>query len=628
MRLDPWLIAGLVLVALFLAPVRNAALRGDDTWVSEIKGEFSLRDLDLSDAIRAYIGAFLDSGRPSVAGVAQGVTFAWVLGDHPVLYRLVLIAATAACAALLYALARRMGLGRAAAFLMLVLLAGALQLRSFHDALAGYWATTQLTLLFVLASLLAFHSWLASGRRRTLLASVVLFLPVPLLYEASYPMVVLFLALALVVRRGIDAWKAAAPFLVIGVLFVGLSLYYRATSNVAAGYEVGLSPFAALRTFLVQLITPIPASDLVFNPNLGGFAYLGFSPTAPELLAGLWRGAVVFAFVAVVGVRLADGRWGSLPSGAVLRALAIVGGVLWTTSVMAIAVAPKYQGELVPGRGHLTSIMQAFGWALVAVAALLSLLGLARGRSRSALVLTAAAAAGVVGIGAGATGYHTMRIVASEQLPRIARGQLEQAVAAGVLDDVPERGTVIFASSDISWSTGSWYQQPSALEGMLFDKSGRVFDARAFPYVSEFDCPAGDRFPPAECAPPSPDAAWIRLRTRVDGASVLVSTIAGGASPAQEPATRVRAWSRHDDGAVRPPPLVGRTSGGAEWSSNGLRWRTVARAGDWAIFETSIPVADGVVASTIDDSAAQIDFAAPPAPDDAVRFYGTRHLLP
>jgi len=628
-HIDLWLIGGLLLLALFLLPVRNAALRGDDTWVSEMSGEYRLQGLGLWDAIRTSMDLFLDSGRPSVGGVAQGVAFAWVLGDHPVLYRLVLIAVTVFCAALLYALVRRMGLDRPASLLTLVLLAGALQLRSFHDALAGYWGTTQLTLLFVLASVLAFQSWLATGRPRTLIVSVALFLPAPLLYEGSYPMVALFLALALVARRGLAAWKAAAPFLGIGVLFVAVSLFSRATSsNVAAGYEVGTSPLAALRTFLIQLITPVPASDLVFNPNVGGFAYLGFSPTVWELAAGFWRGAVVFAVVIVVGVGLGDGRWGRLPRGPVLRALAIVGAVLWTTSVMAIAVAPKYQGELVPGRGHVTALMQAFGWALVAVAALLALLGVARDRSRAALIWTALVAAGALGLGAGATGYHTLRIVGSEQLARMARVQLEQAISAGVLDGVPERGTVIFTSSDITWTTGSWHQYPPSLEGMLFDKSGRVYDARSFPYVSAFDCPAGNRFPPTECAPPSADVAWVRLRTRRDGASVLVSTMAGGAAPAENPAIRVRAWSRRDDGDVGPPPLVGRASDGAEWSSSDLRWRIVARADDWAIFETSIPATDSAVASSIDDSTAQIDFAAPPAPDDAVRFYGTRRLLP
>src|SRR5205823_4526076 len=139
------------------------------------------------------------------------------------------------------------GLPRPAALLAVVVMAGTIQLRSFHDPVLGYWGTTQLVLALTLASLLFLLRGLRGGERRHLIWSFLLFLPCPLLYEGAYPLVLLHLAVALGERRGRGAIRAAAPFLALGAFFVALSLYLRATATaVVPGYEVGSSVWAAL----------------------------------------------------------------------------------------------------------------------------------------------------------------------------------------------------------------------------------------------------------------------------------------------------------------------------------------------------------------------------------------------
>ena len=174
-----------------------------------------------------------------------------------------------------------------------------------------------------------------------MLWSFLLMVPVPLLYEAAYPLVALHLGVALLERRGREAWKVSAPFLALGALFVLLSLYARATATlVVPGYEVGLSPVAALRTYVVQFLTPIPGSNIMFRPEHNVFE-LGVEATKAELLGGAWRGAVVFATVLLVSLRLAVPGRLRLPDARSLRALAVIGGLLWTTAALVIWPRPS-----------------------------------------------------------------------------------------------------------------------------------------------------------------------------------------------------------------------------------------------------------------------------------------------
>ncbi|MEJ7804033.1 MAG: hypothetical protein WKH68_11800, partial [Candidatus Limnocylindria bacterium] len=279
-------VLGLVLLALFLLPALHAAIRGDDTWVSEEAGIIGLSNKGIGEDLWDQSIAFFQSGRPNPLATTQGLFFAWALGDHPMLLHAVIIALTLVAGALLYRLAGRLGLSSAAALLVVVLVAGAIQFRSYHDPMLGYWGTTQIVLILTLASLASLVDALRSGQGRAMVVAFVLFLPCPLLYEGAYPLVALHLGVAFYERRGRSAWRAALPFLALAVLFSALSLLARATSTgIVPGYEVGGSLGGAVRTFIVQLFAPIPGSYLFFNTSYGVFLPTGGSPTSAELLA-------------------------------------------------------------------------------------------------------------------------------------------------------------------------------------------------------------------------------------------------------------------------------------------------------------------------------------------------------
>jgi hypothetical protein len=615
------------LIALVLLPARFAAIRGDDTWVSESRGQNALIGKSLPGFVWDSAQNFLDSGRAGVGGMFQGLSTAWVIGDHPVGYHLLLIALTAVAAGLLFVLARRLGLSRSGALLVTVVLAGALQLRSYHDPLLGYWGTIQWVLIFVLGSLIVFQRALEQDSRRLLWLSVLIYLPAPVLYEGAFTLVPVYAALALFERRGMAALRPCLPYLAIAAAFVVLSLYLRANASVVpAGYELGSSPLSALRTYVIQLFAAIPASNLFFKADYGSFLPLGGHPTKAELAGALWRGLVVFGLVALLSIRLASPDGSKLPGGRVLGRLAIVGGLIWATAGIAVAAAPKYQAEIVAGKNHLPSLIEAFGWSLVAAAALLGLMRAAAQRSRAALWLVALAGAGLLGLGAGMTAFNNLRVVGLEVPVAQTRGLLERAVSDGLLRSVPERGTLIFASQDLVWDTGNFNQFPISLEAMLFDHTGRRFDGRLLPPPQRLGCATSPGLLPQECERPAGYVAWVRVRARPGGGSVIVATLPPRTRrPLEVPTRKLRVYARNTVSGVRPPRVIALTTAGRAWSSERVRWRRVQAAGDTAIYEARVPP---LRATTVDDSGSKFTFGPGRSPEQIVRIYGSKRLLP
>ena len=622
--IDWFAVAGLGLLALFLAPALRAGFRADDTWVSEERGIVTLSGGGLFDHLWGTAQNFWNSGRPNVLGTTEGLLGAWFLGDHPMLKGAWLVVLTIAAAGVLYALARELGLPREGSLLTLVLLAGAIQFRSYHDPMLGYFGSIQVVLILTLGSLLLLIRGLRRRDRRLVIASFLVFFPCPLIYEGSYTLVALHLAVALLELRGKAAIKAAAPFLALSGFFVLLSLYTRANATVLVeGYEVGSSPLAAVRTFIIQLVAPLPASNIVFRADFGTFLPLGTNPTKAELLAGAWRGAAVFALTLVLSL-----RWRP-PAGRTLRDLAVIGVLLWLSSVAVVSMAPKYQLEIVPGKGHLPALIQVFGWSFVAVAGLGALIKPAAARSVWALRLTALGAAGLLGVAAAFVGYNNLRVIALETPIVQARGLLERATEDGAFASLPRDSSLVFSQRDMGWPTGSWAQVPDAAEGMFLEKGGRRFDIRFTPAERTFDCPRTGAFPPQPCERLSNKAAWVSVRDYRAGGSVVIAHLPAGESKdaASAPARALRAYVHRDEGAPRPPALFGSTERGRPWRSRGQRWQRVDGDGDWAVYETRV-TGPAPVASSIDDVDARMSFAQPPPPDQIVRLYGTKRLLP
>ena len=206
------------------------------------------------------------------------------------------------------------------------------------------------------------------------------------------------------------------------------------------------------------------------------------------------------------------------------------------------------------------------------------------------------------------------------------RDLLERYLSDGLLAPLPEFSTIVFSHHDMYWWTGNLNQFPVALEAMLVDRSGRRFDGRIVEPEHRLDCPDSGLYPPQECEVPDGETAWVRVRARPGGGTVLLARLpAGTQDPFAADTTSLRAYSWSDDGDVRPPRLIAETAGGSAWTSDSLRWRSSWRDGDRAIYDSTVPPLRAV---SIDDAAATFAFTTVGSPEEIVRIFGARQLLP
>lgn len=616
-RLRWGLPAALALLFVALLPARRAALRGDDVATFEKHGLLELRDQGFVDYVWGGVTGAFEQGRLQALGGIQSEAVIWLLEDHPALYRVFLVALTVAAAYLLWRLARGLGLGDAGALLAVVLLVCAIQFRSYHDAMLGYYAATQCTLLLLLGSLLAFVRHLRGGGGLWL--ALALFVGACLIYEWAYALAGVYAGVALMQGRGLRAVRPALPFLAVGLLlavgaFAARKLF---AENVPAGYTVTLSVYLAARAYATQLFAPLPASGVIFEDNGFRFFTIGHNPTAAEWAGAAWRALAVAAAVVLLVPRALAARLGTV---------AVTGALLWVTPPVFLVVAPKYQSELSAAKGYLPALVQAFGVALVLAAAAIALVRAGRARSAAAARVALAAVAAVAGLAAGAVGFANLRVVAQEIPVVETRELLEEAAERGVFAGVPADASLVFSQRDMLWPTGPIDLTRDAFEAMLMDRTGRRYDARIVSPGQPFDCPPDGAFPPPHCAPLAERAALVRVRAYEAGGSVIALPVDGSKNERvlTERAGTIRVYSR----TAQPPALVSELPGGGQWTSDAVAWRRVDGGAGWSLHEARLAAGGAPFANLVNDPRSKIDWTLPRAPDDMVRVYGARGVLP
>jgi hypothetical protein len=309
--------------------------------------------------------------------------------------------------------------------------------------------------------------------------------------------------------------------------------------------------------------------------------------------------------------------------------MTVVGAFLWLSPVATLALAPKYQGELSPGIGYLPVLIQSFGWALVAAAALLAAIRMARARSVLAGRLTVLGGAALLGLGAGVTGYGNVRVVALEVPKAEAADLFQTAPARGLLRAFEPGSTVLIPETDLGSPVIEWRAGNMTLEAMLLDETGRLYDARIMPpFDDRYNCEPAGGLVPSDCEPVRPSAGWMRIGVGRDVASVVMSRIAGtgSRSPAGAPARWLYVYVE-GDGTPEPPLLAGIRRDGTPWRSDGVAWQPVRRGDGWAIYQAPGPP-DAVAADTIRDAGATVDFTADLTSAERVRILGTKRVLP
>jgi hypothetical protein len=621
----PWLlpVGALVLVALLLLPVLHAPFFSDDVTSSELNG---YREITGDSLVGLYFELFvefvIDGGRPQVLSGLPGYPVFVLLGDHPTAYHAYILAMTVLDAALVYALLRRLRAPAPAAALVVVLAGAWMQFRIYHDSMISFAGLVQVVLACTLGALLFFARWLDEGRRRDMILAVVLYVAACSIYEVAYSLCAVFLALALTYRRGWSAVRAAAPFVAVAVLFAFSSVLLRQVGDsVAEGYTVSVGGggiWTIMRTYAVQLISPLPTMSILADPSIAG------DPTTGELFAAAWRGLAAIVVVGALGfwlTRVRPTRWAPAVA---------VGLGLYLTPPVLLSVAGKYQTELNTSDAYLPVLIQVFGLAILAVATMAALLRLAAARSPQMVLGVIAVAALFAGLTAGVTGFNNIRTVGMLQPDREARQLAEAATERGAFSEVPAGSSIFVPDRDIVWQGPVPYRGYHYLPLMLADRTGDVYDARQYPSEGTERCPRSADVVQLVCAPPAGRATWARFRLRPDGGTAIVAQLSRPV-PKDYPrgtADRLIVYRETDDGTAPAPPEL--TGGGLDkkpWTAAGVTWRKLRGGDDWALYAGDVTGRRPVV-STLDDPKSFIDFRAVPPPPQRARLLGTKRLLP
>jgi hypothetical protein len=255
-----------------------------------------------------------------------------------------------------------------------------MQFRAYHDPILSFYGLLQLVAAGTFLSLLALDRYLDGRGRGWLVASVVLYLSVMLLYETSYPFFVFHAAL---IWRREPRWgdrlRAIWPFLRVFTFCLAMSLLLRwlsrgSLSGTAFKYRMNLAPLDVLLAMTKQAAGALPLSHFLTDPTglfasmkgLGGlFSWTG--------RADAWAAAAVTTALSCLGLGLGpreddtDTRRGG---GGEFLPL-VLGGLIAVLPGLSISLTERYQREVsFSGRPYLPVYIQYFGMGLVLATAI------------------------------------------------------------------------------------------------------------------------------------------------------------------------------------------------------------------------------------------------------------------
>jgi hypothetical protein len=251
------------------------------------------------------------------------------------------------------------------------------QFRFYSDPILSFSALPQVIVMLIIGSLLALMAFMRSGRRRYLALSLVLYAISLLTYEITLPFFLLHAVIAWLYpsrHKAAKAWKLSWPFAGLAVLSSLAAVVTRIALKMpvaggAAGtpYTPNADPFTAIATVARQVSAALPLSYHValgatggidgVQPFEGPIAYLSRYPaTSVAVLLGL--GVTVFA--ALWLTREEEQK----PRGRTALLLTF-GAALAVLPAVLVALSPKYQGEILWGKGYIPVYVSYFGVALL-----------------------------------------------------------------------------------------------------------------------------------------------------------------------------------------------------------------------------------------------------------------------
>lgn len=406
-------------------------------------------------------------------------------------YKLLLIFWTAAASACVWLLLRELGLSRSTAAIVLLIATLAMQYRP-QDALLSYAGLEQLVLATLALSLLCYHRWLRGGSRWMLAAGLLLFVISSLSYESSYVFGPLYALMALWERRRIwPAIKATIPVFIPSVIFLAIGSYGRdhALAGSRGPYAPSFSLHEIFYTFIDQFGAAVPLTYVIFNP-LGSVR-----PRRTLILdrIGVWDVLLGLAFAGLLYVlarQLGKRRDERFSPGFLI----VFGLGFWILTAGPIALASRYQAELIGGLGHIPAFMEYFAEGMVVV----GVLAWVAQRDWPPAIRTGGVVALALVVGALTTvGHRANALFVELNQGSSTQGRTLESFARHVV------GPKVATGSDL------YLEQPGAGHDQNFYRQygGKQYNAVGFDAAAIAKVPATSK----PCTPQRPTTWWVRV---------------------------------------------------------------------------------------------------------------------
>ena len=444
------------LLSLFLlSPALRTGYYAEDHAHSNVRGLLRWQNIGLLEYVKKYSGEALAFGRfyPVTPVLIRVVHY---LTQDALTYKAVLLAGTVVELVLFFLLVARWT-STGFAGLATLLVAGLYQFRLSPDPLLGYYLQIQIVGIALFGSLLALDLWLDGHGRHWQVWSLLLFALALLTYENSAPFLAVYV---LVIAWHQSSWRArfisAVPFLLLAGAWVAITYYVRSQRLQSLDLYIhhpSLEPVAYVEALLKQISAALPFSYYLFDPH---DQFRDF-PTGMELVSWLLRHRFFWLVLGLVAPffwfvsRAVRGATAPAPRFWVLTLS--VGLLLVVLPTILVAASPFHQNELGWGSGWVSVLIQVHGSALILATATWQLL--AWGTWEKGLVAKRVVAGSIVT--AAIVFTHAANVDFVTNLPHQpiscsgSRANVEEALARGLLQDVPEHSPIVLANEYGGW---------------------------------------------------------------------------------------------------------------------------------------------------------------------------------
>ncbi len=366
----------------------QSGLSADDMWNSNVwaypyTGEGSIwQDISSQFNLWLHVGRFFP-----ISNLAPCV---YALCTNILTYKLAILIAVYLDNLVCWLLMYRLTDSRWMAYLYMLIFPVLIQLTpEFDSGLYCYHLLIQTVVLFGLLAIYGWVRYLDTGLRRYLMVSAVSMLLALCTYEVGFVFVIPFGYLGYkklkngkqILFRGLPVW---CVILAVGLWNVIIRILFKEASY--GGIEVTWDLRKIWITFCKQCSTCIPLGRYIGSYYADGFftdqytyswKALAGMITLPDL-------AAVLCFLALyLGILLGNKKEnGDIDNGkthagehgkrtmdsAMIRMIAILGGMIWLLPGVLIAISDKYQNSLGWFAGHLPAYMQSLGFTMVVTA--------------------------------------------------------------------------------------------------------------------------------------------------------------------------------------------------------------------------------------------------------------------